>query len=216
MVYRNKCRMRICPRGLLLDSVYSALRIGRGKPLKRLLLLTGSPGVGKSTVLLHIVEALKARGYRVGGMVTREARSNVMRVGFEILDLSSGRHGWLARVNEPVGPQVGRYRVNMHDLDGIGVQAILQAVESSDVVAIDEVGPMELFSERFRDAVKKAMESGKLVVGVVHWRATTKLIDELKANPDAEAYVVTRENREKLQEVIVEKAVDFLGHGQSK
>jgi nucleoside-triphosphatase len=104
----------------------------------------------------------------------------------------------------------------MHDLDGIGVQAILQAVEGSDVVAIDEVGPMELFSERFRDAVKKAMESRKLVVGVVHWRATTKLIDELKANSDAEAYVVTRENREKLQEVIVEKAADFLGRSQSK
>ena len=172
--------------------------------------------MGKSTVLLHIIQALKARGYHVGGMISNEARSNVMRVGFEILDLSSGQHGWLARVNEPVGPQVGRYRVNMHDLDGIGVQAILGAVESSDVIAIDEVGPMELFSERFRDAVKKAIESGKLIVGVVHWRARNKLIDELKANPDAEAYVVTREDREKLEETIVEKAVDFLKQCQNK
>jgi len=139
-----------------------------------------------------------------------------MRVGFEVLDLSSGQHGWLARVNEPVGPQVGRYRVNMHDLDGIGVQAILRAVESSDVIAIDEVGPMELFSERFRDAVKKAIQSGKLVVGVIHWRAKNKLMDELKANPDAEAYVVTRENGEKLEETIVETAVDFLKHAQDK
>jgi nucleoside-triphosphatase len=201
---------------LLLELVFPALRIGREKSLKRLLLLTGSPGVGKSTVLLHIIQALKARGYHVGGMISNEARSNVMRVGFEILDLSSGQHGWLARVNEPVGPQVGRYRVNMHDLDGIGVQAILGAVESSDVIAIDEVGPMELFSERFRDAVKKAIESGKLIVGVVHWRARNKLIDELKANPDAEAYVVTREDREKLEETIVEKAVDFLKHAQDK
>jgi nucleoside-triphosphatase len=201
---------------LLLELVFPALRIGREKSLKRLLLLTGSPGVGKSTVLLHIIQALKARGYHVGGMISNEARSNVMRVGFEILDLSSGQHGWLARVNEPVGPQVGRYRVNMHDLDGIGVQAILGAVESSDVIAIDEVGPMELFSERFRDAVKKAIESGKLIVGVVHWRARNKLIDELKANPDAEAYVVTREDREKLEETIVEKAVDFLKHAQNK
>ncbi|HXX87690.1 MAG TPA: NTPase [Candidatus Acidoferrum sp.] len=184
--------------------------------MKRLLLLTGSPGVGKSTVLLHIIQALKARGYHVGGMISNEARSSVMRVGFEILDLSSGQHGWLARVNEPVGPQVGRYRVNMHDLDGIGVQAILRAVESSDVIAIDEVGPMELFSERFRDAVKKAIQSGKLVVGVIHWRAKNKLMDELKANPDAEAYVVTRENGEKLEETIVETAVDFLKHAQDK
>ena len=201
---------------MLVELVLFALRIGREKSLKRLLLLTGSPGVGKSTVLLHIIQALKARGYHVGGMISNEARSNVMRVGFEILDLSSGQHGWLARANEPVGPQVGRYRVNMHDLDGIGVQAILRAVESSDVIAIDEVGPMELFSERFRDAVKKAIESGKLIVGVVHWRARNKLIDELKANPDAEAFVVTREDREKLEETIVEKAADFLKHSQNK
>ncbi len=170
--------------------------------------------MGKSTVLLHIVEALKARGYRVGGMISSEVRSNVMRVGFEVLDLSSSRRGWLARVNEPVGPQVGRYRVNVHDLDGIGVQAILGAVESSDVVAIDEIGPMELFSERFQDAVKRAIESGKLVVGIIHWRAGNKLINELKANPDAEVYVVTRENKEKLQGVIVEKAVEFLEYAQ--
>jgi len=178
--------------------------------LKRLLLLTGSPGVGKSTVLLHIVEALRARGYKVGGMISREMRSDVMRVGFEILDLSSGRRGWLARVNEPVGPQVGRYRVNVQDLDGIGVQAILGAVESSDVIAVDEVGPMELFSGRFQDAVKKAIQSGKLVVGIIHWRASNRLIDELKTNADAQVYVVTPENKEKLQADIVEKAVEFL------
>lgn len=178
--------------------------------LKRLLLLTGSPGVGKSTVLMHIVEALKARGYRVGGMISSEVRSNVMRVGFEVLDLSSSRRGWLARVSEPVGPQVGRYRVNLQDLDGIGVQAILVAVESSDVVAIDEVGPMELLSERFRDAVKRAVESRKLVVGVIHWRASNRLIDELKTNAEAEVYVVTRENKEKLEGIIVERANEFL------
>jgi nucleoside-triphosphatase len=179
-------------------------------------LLTGSPGVGKSTVLLHIVEALRARGYSVGGMISREMRTNVARVGFEILSLSSGQQGWLARVNEPVGPQVGRYRVNLRDLDGIGVQAILQAVENSDVVAIDEVGPMELFSGRFQNVVKKAIESRKLVIGVIHLRARNSLIDDLKADADAQVYVVRREDREKLQEAIVERAVEFLEHAKHK
>jgi nucleoside-triphosphatase len=182
--------------------------------LKRLLLLTGSPGVGKSTALLHIVEALRARGYRVGGMISREVRSSSMRFGFEILDLSSGRRGWLARVNEPVGPQVGRYRVNLRDLDEVGVQAILRAVESSDVVAIDEVGPMELLSEGFQNAVRRAVESRKLVVGVIHWKARNKLIDDVKSHTDAQIFVVEAENRERLLEAVVEKAVEFLEHSQ--
>ena len=100
--------------------------------------------------------------------------------------------------------------MNVQDLDGIGVQAILGAVESSDVIAIDEVGPMELFSERFQDAVKKAVQSGKLIVGIIHWRASNRLIDELKTNADAQVYVVTPENKEKLQTDILEKAVEFL------
>lgn len=177
---------------------------------KRILLLTGSPGVGKSSVLLKTVEALKARGYHVGGMLSREVRSCGARVGFEILDLSSGERGWLAHVNQPSGPRVGKYRVNLEDLDGVGVAAILKAVEGLDVIAIDEVGPMELFSEKFREAVKQAAESGKLVVSIIHWKAKEKLIDEMKTREDAEVYMVTFENRGNLHEVILEKAVKFL------
>ena len=178
---------------------------------KRLLFLTGTPGVGKTTVLLKAVEALKARDYSVGGMISREVRSCGVRVGFEILDLGSGRRGWLAHVSQRNGPQVGRYRVKMEDLDGIGAEAIVKAVESFDVLAIDEIGPMELFSEKFREAVRRAVECEKVVVGVVHWKAKDRLIEEVKNREDIEIIVVTHENRDKLHEVITEKAVKFLG-----
>ena len=177
---------------------------------KRLLLLTGSPGVGKTTVLLRVVECLKAKGYSVGGMVSREVRSDRTRVGFEILDLGSGSRGWLAHVNQKSGPSVGKYRVNLEDLDNIGANAIVNAAENFDVVAIDEIGPMELFSEKFKEAVRKAVEGGKLVVGVVHWKARDRLIEEVKKREDTEVFVVAYENRNKLHETIVEKAVNFL------
>jgi nucleoside-triphosphatase len=177
---------------------------------KRILLLTGNPSVGKTSVLLKVVESLKARGYRVGGMISREARSQNTRVGFEILDVNNNRRGWLAHVDQRTGPQVGRYRVNIEDLEDLGVAAIVKAAEKFDVVAIDEIGPMELFSEKFKDAVKKAVESGKLVIGVVHWKARNKLIDDLKRREDTELYVVTYENRDRLHETVVKEAVDFL------
>ncbi|MEM3697368.1 MAG: NTPase [Candidatus Bathyarchaeia archaeon] len=177
---------------------------------KRVLLLTGSPGIGKTTVLLKVVEALKAKGYSVGGMISREVRSCGARVGFEILDLGSGSRGWLAHVNQKMGPQVGKYRVNLADLDGIGVEAILKAIAECDVVAIDEIGPMELFSEKFRLTVKKAVESDKLVIGVVHWKAKHRLIEEVKAREDAEIYAVTYENRDRIHEVVLEKAIKCL------
>lgn len=172
--------------------------------------MTGNPGVGKTTVLLKVVEALRAKGYSVGGMISREVRSCGARVGFEILDLSGERRGWLAHVNQKTGPQVGKYRVNLEDLNSVGVEAVLKAVKECEVVAIDEVGPMELFSEKFREAVKRAVESGKFVVGVVHWKARDKLIENLKECEDAEVIAVTYENRDRLHQTIIEKAKESL------
>lgn len=176
---------------------------------KRLLFIAGSPGTGKTSVLLKTIEVLKARGCSLGGMVSREARAGGARVGFEILDLSSGRRGWLAHVNQKHGPRIGKYRVNLEDLDNIGAEAIVNAVENADVVAIDEIGPMELHSERFKEAVKKAVESRKLVIGTVHWKERNRLIQAINAR-DAEIYKVTYENRGNLHEIIVEKAAEFL------
>ncbi len=178
--------------------------------MKRLLLLTGAPSVGKTTVLLKTVEKLKTQGYRVGGMISREARSGEERVGFEILDLMSGNCGWLAHVDQKEGPRIGKYRVNLEDVDHIGVEAILNAVENADVVVIDEIGPMELYSERFRMAVKRVVESEQTVVGVVHWKARDRVIDEVKKREDLEIVEVTHENRDDLARILFDKAVKAL------
>ena len=177
---------------------------------KRVLLLTGNPGVGKTTVLMKTVSALKEKGYCVGGMLSREAREGGTRVGFEILDLSSGRRGWLAHVKHKAGPQVGKYRVNMEDLDLIGAKAIADAVEKCGIIAIDEIGPMELFSEKFKEATRKALESRKPVLAVVHWKAKDKLINEAKSREDSETFTVTQENRDKLPEALAQKTLEFL------
>jgi nucleoside-triphosphatase len=164
---------------------------------KRVLLLTGNPGVGKTTVLMKVVNTLKENDHCVGGMISREAREGGTRVGFEILDLSSDSSGWLAHVNQKNGPQVGKYRVNMKDLDLVGAKAIADAVENCAIIAIDEIGPMELFSEKFKEATRKALESSKPVIAVVHWKAKDKLISEAKSREDAETFTVTQENRNK-------------------
>jgi nucleoside-triphosphatase len=75
---------------------------------------------------------------------------------------------------------------------------------------IDEIGPMELFSEKFKEAVRRAVEGGKLVVGVVHWKARDRLIEEVKNREDTEVFVVTYENRNKLHQTIIEKAAEHL------
>jgi nucleoside-triphosphatase len=177
--------------------------------MTRVMILTGAPGVGKTTVLAKTVDALKAKGVSVGGMISREVRKDNVRVGFELVDLTSGKHGWLAHVNGQ-GPQVGKYHVNLEDLDNIGTAAITIALEKCSAIAIDEVGPMELFSEKFKQAVVQALESKKLVLAVVHGKAKDPLVTQVKRRVDAEIFNVMFSNREKLPEQLTMKALDTL------
>jgi nucleoside-triphosphatase len=177
---------------------------------KRVLLLTGDPGVGKTTLLIKTVDSLKAKGISVGGMISREAREGNARVGFEIIDLTSNRHGWLAHVSQKTGPQVGKYHVNLEDLDNIGAKAISEAVEKCFAVAVDEIGLMELFSPKFKQAVKQALESKKLVLAVVHTKAKDQLVNEVKRREDALIFTVTSANHDSLSAELVKQALENL------
>lgn len=178
--------------------------------MKRLLFLTGNPSVGKTSVLMKTIEALRAKGYCVNGMTSSEIRGVRGRIGFEVLDLVNGKHGVLAHVDQRNGPRLGKYVVNLVDLENIGASAIDNAVEREGVIAIDEVGPMELFSLKFREAVERAIASKRLVIGVIHAKARGRLVDMIRKRADAEIAVVTFENRNSLHETVVEKALEFL------
>jgi len=178
--------------------------------LKRLFFITGRPGIGKTTVLLNAAEELKSRGYSVGGMISREVREEGTRVGFEIVDFATGQRGWLAHVNQPAGPQVSKYRVNLHDLDHTGVKAIQNALKNTEVIIIDEIGLMELFSSTFKQAIKDVVDSQKLVLGVIHHSARDPIIDLIKKRNDTEIVEVTMENRQHLHNLLIQKTIQFL------
>jgi nucleoside-triphosphatase len=179
---------------------------------KRIFILTGAPGTGKTTVLQKVVDTLKDRGVSVGGMLSREVRKSGIRVGFEILDYSSGRQGWLAHINQNAGPQVGKYRVNIQDLEAIGAQAIIDAAEKCKIIAIDEIGPMELYSEKFKQSVEIAFQSGKLVLAIVHAKATDPLLTSVKQREDGKIFTVTGSNRDTLHEEIINEILAFFNH----
>jgi len=178
--------------------------------LKHIFFTTGPPGIGKTTILLKAAEALQKKEYKLGGMLTREVREKGTRVGFEIIDYETKKHGWLAHVRQPEGPQVGKYRVNLADLESIGASAIYNAVAKAEIVVIDEVGPMELHSTAFKEAVSEALESGKPVIGVIHERAQDNLIKAIKENDDAEIIRVTQINRGQIHSYLVEKVNQLL------
>ena len=143
-------------------------------------------------------------------MICREVREGGVRVGFEIMDLSTGTRGWLAHVNQPTGPKIGKYHVNLTDLDVIGVGAILDALQNADILAVDEIGPMELSSTAFSNALVKAVESSKPMLGTIHYGLRNSLVNNIKKREDAEILKVTYKNRGNLHNLIADKISEYL------
>ena len=178
--------------------------------MTRIIFITGQPGIGKTTILLNAVETLKKKGYKVGGMISREVRERGVRVGFQIIDIYTGQQGWLAHVKQSVGPQVSKYRVNLGDLKTIGANSILNAVKETNIVTIDEIGPMELFSPAFKDAVIQALESNKPLLGTIHHKTQDALISTIRTRKDTEILEVTYENRNTLHNLIIDKILQSI------
>lgn len=163
-------------------------------------LIEARPGAGKTTAIRRLAGLLAERGVALGGFVTEEMREGGRRIGFEIATLD-GERGTLAHVNQPGPPRVGRYGVDLDELERIALPA-LEA--PADVVLIDELGKMELASDAFVDAVEGLLGRRTPVVATVHAHRHP-FTDRVKARSDAELVRLTRENRDELPLMLAER-----------
>ena len=137
-----------------------------------------------------------------GGMVTKEIRKVGRRVGFAVIDVATGREGVLAHIHREEGPRLGRYRVNLRDLEEIGAAAIERAIEGCELVVVDEVGPMELKSPRFIAAVTRALEEAENLLVTVHRASNHHLAYRIRHECDRLIRLTTSNRDEKISEVI--------------
>ena len=159
--------------------------------------ITGLPGVGKTDTLIKIVKDLEESGYRVGGMVTEAIIENNDRVGFYVMDWQTKEREIFAHVDLDTGEKVGKYGVDVKVLEEIGVPAIERAIadENIDIIIIDEVGKMEMLSERFCKVVIDALDSDKPILLTLHKKSRSPLLQDIRRRDDIRILEVTPVNR---------------------
>jgi nucleoside-triphosphatase len=160
--------------------------------------ITGAPGSGKSTVCRNVMRHLTCT---YGGMTSADIREKGERMGFEIMDIATGRQGILAH-KQGSGTRVGNYHVNLADLNNIGVTAIRNAM-SSELIVIDEIAPMEFKSPEFISAVEETLDSEKNLLVVLHLKSNHPIAEKIRKEFDV--FTVTIDNREIIAAKIVEK-----------
>lgn len=159
-------------------------------------LLTGYPGSGKSTVLLRCTSLLKEEGFKIGGIITPEVKRHGRRMGFRVIDLSTGREEILADLNFSSRYRIGRYGINIKGFEDVALSALDNAGENCDVLCIDEIGPMELFSRKFELKAGELIKGLKPMIVVLH----RKYVERYKAY--GKLFHVSAENRDYLPGVI--------------
>ncbi len=157
--------------------------------MKQVYLLTGRPGTGKTSLIKEVISELKIRA---GGFYTEEIRTRGIRSGFRLVTLD-GRQGILAHVEHKSPYRVGKYGVDINELERVGVAALERASRESDLVVIDEIGKMELLSVNFKGVVLKIIESGKRVLGTI-LIGPHPWADSLKEHPQVNLVTLTGTN----------------------
>lgn len=157
------------------------------------ILLTGKPRTGKTTLLKRIIKGLK---FSCGGFYTEEIIKDGKRMGFRIKTLD-GKEGILAKKGRKSRYRLGKYGINLEDLEGIGVKAIDEALKTKQIAVIDEIGKMELKSRKFKDAVLKVLDSNKRLIGVIHL-ADVKFLNTIRTRNDVVIFKVDLNNHEEV------------------
>ena len=167
--------------------------------MKQVYLLTGRPGTGKTSIIKQAVAGMKGKA---GGFYTEEIRSQGVRHGFRLVTLD-GQSAILAHVNIHSPYLVSKYGVDIDSLDRVGVSALRRAAQQCDLVVIDEIGKMELFSANFREVVLQIIDSGKRVLGTI-MLTPHPWADAIKRQPQVNLVTVTRDNHHQVLEELRE------------
>jgi nucleoside-triphosphatase len=165
--------------------------------------ITGLPNAGKTQALVKVIEMLEEGDQKVGGMITEPIIKSNRRVGFFVMDWMSKEKDVLAHIDFESKVVVGRYKVNIDALERIGVSAIENAGEQCDIIIIDEVGRMEVESERFVEVVKKALEEDKPLILTLHKKSRNPLLQDIRRRDDVRILEVTPINRNLLPYKII-------------
>ena len=173
------------------------------------MLLSGPPRVGKTTVIRKLVPLLDPDA---GGFYSPAVEENGQRVAFEVVTLD-GQAALLSTKQPSVTfaneARLGNHRVNLDVIDSIIVPTLLDAAATRRVVIIDEIGPMEILSARFRDVVMHILNSKVIVIGAIA-ESPIPFLDQVKAHPRVALKTVTHENRNRLPKEACDEVQKFL------
>jgi nucleoside-triphosphatase THEP1 len=99
--------------------------------------------------------------------------------------------------------------VDLETFEDIGVQAVIGALKKADLIVIDEIGKMELFSHRFQTVLFEVLEGPRPLLGTIVAKAHP-VADRIKAHAGVRLQRLTPANRHEVADVITADLMRWL------
>jgi nucleoside-triphosphatase len=97
--------------------------------------------------------------------------------------------------------QLGKYGVDINALENVGIPALKLAMMAKDVIVVDEIGSMEMMSERFRQTLLECLTSTKPVLATI--RASSQpFSDQVKKFADTQTVTLTKANYNQVKQQV--------------
>ncbi len=168
------------------------------------ILITGSPRSGKSTLISRIIEFYSKENYVIYGFLTPEVRMGGKRVGFDVEDIYSGKRNKFARAgNYKTQFKLGRYSIFIKEFDQMISKLEKVEIQKIDLLIIDEIGKMELFSKKFQEFIKKQFQLDISIVATIGQKIQHPVKNFILKISKVNLFNLNRQNQQKVfQEII--------------
>ncbi|MCK4845807.1 MAG: hypothetical protein KAS95_09050, partial [Candidatus Heimdallarchaeota archaeon] len=159
-------------------------------------LVTGQPRIGKTTMIARILAESNKSAI---GFITKEIREKGYRIGFDIETLSGIVKPLASKKGKTSKYKVGSYNVYVENVDFVVdyLKAKIESGTSYDLIVLDEVGKMELYSDSFKEFVLYCLKQKK-VLGTIMMRDNDFTM-QIKSRSDTRIFNLTEENRINIQ-----------------
>jgi nucleoside-triphosphatase THEP1 len=171
------------------------------------ILITGRPGIGKSTILSNVVNELskKSKTNNVAGFITHaDVDANGNRIGFVTKTINNQHSGSFAVKG------ADQYILNEKTMTDIIIPTLEAGIKTSNLLIIDEIGPLQFQNARFRELIDLALNTPTLsILGSVSLIETHKDVTGIHNHYRTGIIEVNINNRTKTETHLIE---EFRNH----